>query len=103
MNTALALQRLRQVLRRQHKALFTESNYIHWLRHYILALRQMPETLSSEQKLERFLTHLACRRNVSASSLCNPHDRPRIICVLPALPYCALKILCGIIREFRLA
>jgi integrase len=35
---------------------------------YIAALHQIPETLPSEQKLERFLTHLACRRNVSAST-----------------------------------
>ncbi len=68
MNSILAIQRLRQVIRRQHKALSTESSYVYWLRQYILAVCQMPETFSSEQKLERFLTNLAVRRNISASS-----------------------------------
>jgi len=56
------------VLRRQHKALSTESNYIYWLRHYVSALEGMPESLPSEQKLERFLTDLARHRGLSASS-----------------------------------
>jgi len=68
MNLPFAIERLRSVLRRQHKALSTESNYIHWLRHYASALDGMPDSLSSEQKLERFLTDLARHRDLSASS-----------------------------------
>ena len=68
MNLPLAIERLRSVLRRQHKALSTESNYIYWLRHYVSALEGMPESLPSEQKLERFLTDLARHRGLSASS-----------------------------------
>ncbi len=63
-----AVQQLRQVLRRQHKSLATESMYAHWLRHYMNALRQMPPDLPSRQKLERFLSDLACERNVAAST-----------------------------------
>jgi hypothetical protein len=68
MNTTHAIQRLREVIRRQHKAISTESNYAYWLRHYTAALRQMPETLSSREKLQRFLTGLACQSDVAAST-----------------------------------
>lgn len=68
MNLTFALQRLRSVVRRQHKALSTEANYVFWLRRYVAALRSMPETLSSEQKVERFLTDLARHRGLSAST-----------------------------------
>jgi len=30
----------------------------HWLRHYMAAIKSMPADLSSEQKVERFLTEL---------------------------------------------
>ena len=68
MNATEAVRRLREVVRRQHKALATEASYVHWLRHYMAALANMPPTLTSEQKLERFLTALALRRNVAAST-----------------------------------
>jgi len=68
MNTAEAIQRLRQVIRRQHKALSIEHCYVFWLRRYMAALLQMPEGLSSETKLEQFLTYLACHDNDSAST-----------------------------------
>jgi hypothetical protein len=59
MNTTQAVQRLRDVIRRQHKALATEESYVQWLRRYMAAIRHLPNTLTSEQKLERFLTQLA--------------------------------------------
>ena len=59
---------MREVIRRQHKALSTEESYIGWLRRYMKALRKMPEGLSSEKKLELFLTDLARYRDVSAST-----------------------------------
>ena len=43
---------MREVIRRQHKALVTEETYVHWLRRYIGVLQGMPLTLTSEQKLE---------------------------------------------------
>ncbi len=63
-----AIHRLHEVLRRQHKALATEDCYSFWLRRYVFALRRMPERLSSEKKLEHFLTGLAVRQNVAAST-----------------------------------
>jgi integron integrase len=68
MKEEVAIERLRQVLRRQHKALATEDAYVLWLRRYMRALAQMPSALSSEKKLEAFLTDLARVRNVSAST-----------------------------------
>ena len=68
MTNSQAIERLRQVLRRQHKALSTEDCYIFWVRRYIMALRSVPKDLSSEKKLEHFLTGLALRENVAAST-----------------------------------
>jgi len=68
MTTADAIMRLRNVLRRQHKALATEDAYVHWLRRYMAAIRQMPNALPSEKKLERFITELARTRNSAAST-----------------------------------
>jgi site-specific recombinase XerD len=68
MNTAQAVERMRQVIRRRHKALATEDCYIFWLRRYMAALRQMPADLTSEKKLEQFLTDLALRCDVAAST-----------------------------------
>ena len=68
MKSTQALDRLRQVIRRQHKALATEDCYVFWVRRYINALRGLPGELPSEKKLEIFLTGLALRDNVSAST-----------------------------------
>src|SRR5439155_26944939 len=68
MNADQAIDRMRQVIRRQHKALSTEDSYIQWLRRYMKALRQMSPGLSSEKKLETFLSDLARDRDVSAST-----------------------------------
>ena len=68
MRTQEALNHIRDVLRRQHKALSTERTYVFWLRRYIHALHEMPGDLPSERKLERSLTDLARRHVVSASS-----------------------------------
>lgn len=68
MNLPIAIEQLRNVLRRQHKAIATEASYVYWLRHYVTALKGMSNSLSSEQKLENFLTHLARHRELSAST-----------------------------------
>jgi len=52
MNLPSAIERLRNVVRRQHKSLSTEDSYVFWLRHYVTALKTMPGSLPSEQKLE---------------------------------------------------
>jgi integron integrase len=68
MKKSEALQQMREVIRRQHKSLSTEDVYLYWLGRYIAALRKMPDALPSERKLERFLTELALKHDVSAST-----------------------------------
>src|SRR5258708_9822601 len=68
MKEAQAIERLRQVLRLQHKALATEDSYVLWLRRYIKALSKMPQQLPSQKKLEIFLTDPAHVHDVSAST-----------------------------------
>jgi len=63
-----AAQMTVEVCRRQHKSLSTERTYVHWLKRYMAALSMMPDGLTSEKKLERFLSELALRHDVSAST-----------------------------------
>ena len=68
MTATEAITRLREVIRRQHKALVTEVSYVHWLRRYMAALEDIPSTLTHEQKVEQFLTTLAQCHDVAAST-----------------------------------
>lgn len=62
------LDRLRQTLRTKHYAYSTEQAYVHWIRRYILFHdKRHPQNMSGPE-IERFLTHLAVRRCVSAST-----------------------------------
>jgi site-specific recombinase XerD len=67
MNTEEAVRRLTEVVRRKHLALATERTYCACLRRYCDNLKGLPVHLSSEQKLERFLTVLA-QKHVAAST-----------------------------------
>src|ERR1041384_1641683 len=66
MKKSQAIHRLRQVIRRQHKALATEDSYVFWVGRYINSLVSIPPQLPSQKKLEIFLTGLALRQNVAA-------------------------------------
>jgi len=68
MNSYAAVCRLRDVMRRQHMAFRTESMYVYWLKRYCNAVQRMPPDLTSEKKVERFLTDLATINNVAAST-----------------------------------
>jgi integron integrase len=59
---------VRERIRFHHYALSTEKVYVHWIRFFIRfhGLRH-PETMGGIE-VEAFLTHLACERNVSAST-----------------------------------
>lgn len=57
-----------EVMRRQHKSLATERAYVHWLRKYFAFVYTLPGGLTSEQKMERYLTQLAVKFNVSAAT-----------------------------------
>lgn len=67
MKTDQAVHKMTEVLRRKHLALSTERSYCAWLRRYCDHLLKVPGHLTSEQKLERFLTALAAE-GVAAST-----------------------------------
>lgn len=67
MNAFIAEEKLRQVIRLKHFALSTEESYTHWLSRFMRYVVKLPRGLSSEKKLEAFLTALA-RDEVSAST-----------------------------------
>ena len=67
MNTGKAVARLTEIIRRKHLALAAERSYCAWLRQYCDYIKGLPSHLSSEQKLERFLTALA-QKDVAAST-----------------------------------
>ena len=68
MRATEAVRRMREVIRRQPMALSTEQAHVHWSRRYVGALQGIPPTLPSEKKPERFLSQLALRRGVAAST-----------------------------------
>ncbi|MGA1237744.1 MAG: phage integrase N-terminal SAM-like domain-containing protein [Limisphaerales bacterium] len=76
MNAELAIRRLQAVVRRQHKALSTEETYVYWLRRYMAALPRYPATMTSEQKVERFLSDLVRYRDISVNQLPIPAVTP---------------------------
>ena len=67
------LERVSNVLRRQHYARRTEKAYIHWIKRYIYFYRtengefRHPADMGVPE-VEAFLTHLAVERKVSAST-----------------------------------
>ena len=65
-----AVERLRDVLRRQHLALSTESTYVYWLRQYVRkpSTPCLPRALRASKSPELFLTNLARHRSLSATS-----------------------------------
>lgn len=68
MNTSLAVERLIEVVRRQHKSLATERCYGQWLRQYCGFIHRIDPLLTSESKVEAFLTWISKTRDVSAST-----------------------------------
>jgi hypothetical protein len=65
MNSTDAIEPMRQVIRRKHKA---EDSYVLRVRRYIRAPRHIPPELPSTKKVERFLTDLARVHDVSDST-----------------------------------
>ena len=67
MNADSALELLRNTIRRKHFSFSTEQTYSGWLVRFMGFVKRLPPGLSSEQKLERFLTALA-KDEVAAST-----------------------------------
>lgn len=62
------IERMRDVIRRQHLAYSTEQSYIGWVVRYHSYAQKLPRELASEKKFEAFLTMLAREREVSATT-----------------------------------
>ena len=56
MSTEKTLEKMPDVIRRKHFTLSTEQCYCAWLSRYCDFIINLPAHISSEQKLERFLT-----------------------------------------------
>jgi site-specific recombinase XerD len=62
------LDRVREAIRTRHYSRRTEEAYVHWIRRYIVFHgKAHPSTLGAE-KISAFLTWLAVRQHVSAST-----------------------------------
>lgn len=67
------IERMRDIIRRKHYSLDTESTYCHWLRRYIAFLCvQDHRKQTPEQKFEAFLTHLARHGCAAEKRACLP-------------------------------
>ena len=62
------MDQVHEVMRFHHYSLSTEKSYIHWILRYIrFNNRQHPKDMGKHE-IERFLSHLAMNRDVSAST-----------------------------------
>ena len=62
------LQSLRDVIRRKHYSIRTEHSYVNWVKDYVRFHRLRHPRTMDETHVVEYLTHLAVRRNVSAST-----------------------------------
>jgi len=62
------LDRVRDAIRRRHYSVRTEQAYVHWIRRFILFHGKRHPQEMGKAEVEAFLTHLAVRRRVAAST-----------------------------------
>ncbi|MCX7024182.1 MAG: integron integrase [Spirochaetes bacterium] len=62
------MEALHQAFRSRHYSMRTEQTYIHWIRQFIDFHGSRPPQYMSEPEMNAFLTHLAVKENVSAST-----------------------------------
>lgn len=62
------LERVREAIRARHYSLRTEESYLGWIRRFILFHHKRHPAEMSEAEANQFLTHLAVKGNVAAST-----------------------------------
>lgn len=62
------LEQVQDAIRLKHYSYQTEKTYIYWIRRYILFPNKRHLKDMGSAKIEEFLTHLAVRENVAAST-----------------------------------
>ena len=67
-STQLYLDRLRAVIRRKHYSIRTEQAYVDWVRRFLAFHAPLPLERLAEPEISSFLTHLAVREKVAAST-----------------------------------
>ncbi len=67
-NKPKLLDQLRKALRSRHYSRSTESTYVHWIKQYIYFHQVRHPKEMSEPEINAFLTHLAVKEHVSAST-----------------------------------
>lgn len=67
MNERQAIEHLRNKIRLKHMAISTEKTYVYWVRRFCRQILTMPRSLTSERRVERFLSRMA-KDGFSASS-----------------------------------
>ena len=63
-----AIQRLRQAIRQRHYSLRTEKSYAGWVRRFLAFHRYRDPSLLGAAEVRAYVTHLAVRQQVSAST-----------------------------------
>jgi integron integrase len=62
------MDQVRETLRVHHYSIRTEQSYLHWIKRYILFHDKRHPRDMGKQEIATFLTHLAVKQNVSAST-----------------------------------
>jgi integron integrase len=62
------LDQVRNALRTKHYSMKTEKAYVHWIRRYVLFHNKRHPKDMGEKEINEFLTHLAVKEKVSAST-----------------------------------
>ena len=62
------LDRLREKIRVRHYSISTETQYVHWVKRFILFHNKRHPNILGAVEVEAFLTHLAVDGNVAAST-----------------------------------
>lgn len=62
------LDRVRQALRTRHYSYRTEESYVSWIRRFVLFHNKRHPDEMGEKEISEFLTHLAVKKRVSAST-----------------------------------
>lgn len=68
MSSPKLLDQVRTVARLKHYSIKTEQAYVHWIRRYIFFHQKRHPVEMAEPEIRQFLSHLAVRLNVSAST-----------------------------------
>lgn len=68
MSSPKLLDQVRTVARLKDYSIKTEQAYVHWIKRYIFFHQKRHPTEMAESEIRQFLSHLAVRLNVSAST-----------------------------------